>query len=259
MVDCKRQCQLQIVQSKTKFTQFLKREKNNSIMCSLWLVICTVMSSATSQTFTSYEYYEWSGDTLECDDYLNCIINCYGPTACDRVTIIGPYQATLTINCNSLFAGFNDFGQACPHITVYAQNSTQLYINAYNADHEFYTSTIYTPLSNIQTQTSQTNTFITCGIVGQYNVDTETILSCGEGHNIYAQNGWESVQWRYSDNSYWSLTEMDDRYPVTMYCGTDYLYSCRGWDVEGIYYRCSDRTSQCDYDRSLPSTTDSTG
>ena len=75
-------------------------------------------------------------------------------------------------------------------------------------------------------------------------------MSCGEGHNIYSENGWISVKWTYDDNSSWSLTRISDRFAPTMHCGQDYLHSCRGWEVDDKYYRCSNHTSKCDYDRS---------
>eukprot|EP01083_Nonionella_stella_P233501 822591_1 len=37
--------------------------------------------------------------------------------------------------------------------------------------------------------------------------------------------------------------------PNTMHCGTDYLQSCSNWTVDSFYYRCTDQTSECDFNR----------
>eukprot|EP01083_Nonionella_stella_P135713 412826_1 len=52
------------------------------------------------------------------------------------------------------------------------------------------------------------------------------------------------------DDRRWALTlEDEDVLDATMFCGVQYQHSCNGWKVDGIYYRCIDSQSACDYYR----------
>eukprot|EP01084_Bolivina_argentea_P320421 555947_1 len=225
---------------------------------SLITLLSLFQSTLTQQSyFINYAAYYWSSDTLQCTDYTDCIVNCYSAWSCHSVTIIAPKNAKLTINCDSNFniTGGSSSG-ACENINIYAENSTELHINAYNAPYEFFHSTIYTP-----TNQSNVNTFITCGLLGPHNKNAQVTHSCGVGHNIYSINGFETVEWSYGGTAEWSLTSNNPSFPNKMHCGTDYIQLCNKFDVDGFYYRCNNTLSVCDYDRSnqpQPTTTTTT-
>eukprot|EP01083_Nonionella_stella_P157742 512465_1 len=220
---------------------------NSMLILVIWFAFKTTLSQAqqAQSYFISDEYGEGQGLTYECIDDIDCILNCYATNACGSSTTIGPANAKLTINCNSHFDSQTSTQSSCQTLTVYAQNSTELEINVYNENYEFQRNNIYTPISDLP---STVNTFITCGIIGVNNDKTTKIWSCAENH-IYSVNGWRSVEWTYYEDTLSSLTNIMPERPNTMHCGTDYLQSCSNWTVDSFYYRCTDQTSECDFNR----------
>eukprot|EP01083_Nonionella_stella_P297982 1011716_1 len=215
---------------------------------------CTLFQIISSQTheygdeFTNWNGADWWGDTLHCNDFMPCTVNCWGDFSCSGVTINGPINATLTIHCDSTFGGEGQEGVgSCRHMNVYADNSTTLRINVHNEDWGFFANHIYTPNTN---NPLLTNTFITCGLIEDHNPSTPKTFSCGQLNNIYGLNGWQTVEWSYAGAASWSLNQTDPSNPNIMHCGNDYVDSCSGFVVDGFYYRCAQTSSACDYDRS---------
>eukprot|EP00484_Ammonia_sp_Unknown_P022767 CAMPEP_0197030392 /NCGR_PEP_ID=MMETSP1384-20130603/9636_1 /TAXON_ID=29189 /ORGANISM="Ammonia sp." /LENGTH=242 /DNA_ID=CAMNT_0042459727 /DNA_START=368 /DNA_END=1096 /DNA_ORIENTATION=- len=177
---------------------------------------------------------------MTCVDDIDCVVNCYQNNACYGVTIIGPRDANLTINCNS---NYQQSGQwaACQSMNIYAENSTQLVVNVNNAYAEFWANTVYTPQPE-DPSAPTTNTWITCGIIGANNEDTYQQSSCTRQTNLYSVYGWQTVDWTYAGNASWTLTDPSSN---AMHCGEDYLDSCSGLQVFGMLYNCADESSAC--------------
>eukprot|EP01083_Nonionella_stella_P135709 412820_1 len=107
---------------------------------------------------------------------------------------------------------------------------------------------IYTPL--VVSSSYSPNTIIKCGLIDPTNPHEAYPERCSYIVNIFSQNGWSSVSWSYLDDRRWALTlEDEDVLESTMFCGINYQHSCKGWKVDGIYYRCIDSQSACDYYR----------
>eukprot|EP01084_Bolivina_argentea_P088104 159068_1 len=191
-----------------------------------------------------YSYYNgWMGDTLICDDNVPCIVNCFGFTSCESVTIYGPTDSTLTVNCDGS-RGDDVSGQGCVRTIIHAEPCTKLYINVYNDNHQAYGLSIYTPTTN--TNPNGINTCITCGIIEAHNKQTAlNVGNCLESMNIYSRTGFSSVEWTYSAQSVWALTPPAAQYTDKMHCGTDYLDICSGLAPSGRYIQCVDATSPC--------------
>eukprot|EP01083_Nonionella_stella_P230146 813884_1 len=223
----------------------------NLFSLTLTLTLFQITSSQTNQYgdgFSSYYGYNWSSTILNCNDLTACTVNCWGGGSCHGVTISGPINASLTINCDSQFGGGGANGVGtCQQMNVYAGNSTTLTINVYNEDYGFFSNLIYTPNSN--NASSIANTFITCGLIEDIHPSTPTAYSCGQQNEIYSLNGWQTVEWSYAGTASWSLNHTDPSFPNNMHCGKDYLELCSGFVVDGFYYRCNE-ASVCDYDRS---------
>eukprot|EP01083_Nonionella_stella_P248734 860808_1 len=93
-----------------------------TVILLMMLVKVTLSSEFTANTTSQYKDM-----TLHCADNSDCILNCYDTWACENATIIGPFNATLTINCNNKNGG----GMTCYYMTIYAQNSSRLILNDY--------------------------------------------------------------------------------------------------------------------------------
>eukprot|EP01084_Bolivina_argentea_P256414 431702_1 len=207
-------------------------------------VVLTFGNSCASTSTINYDYYYfWGENTLNCNNNVDCIVNCYGNNACDSTTINGPDGAVLTINCDSLFQKHDEEeGKACSNMIIKADNSTKLYINIHNVDFEFISNKIYVPAHN---NNSENNTFITCGVVGVNNNHQLAHYSCTQNNTIYSVNGWKSIQWVFTSNISLSVSNTN-----IMYCNQNYSDSCSVFDVDGLYYHCNDTESPCDYIRS---------
>eukprot|EP01083_Nonionella_stella_P164482 544481_1 len=211
----------------------------------------------TNSTFYAYDNYGYSLDNLYCVDYVDCLLNCYGGLSCIDLTIFGPKDATLTINCDSRYESWS---QSCTLMTVHAEESIALYMNIFNTRQhspwEMANSKIYTPLP--RNGGNQVRTCIRCGIIGPFNSNSSGHWpTCAYGNSIYSQNGWSSVIFSYVEPATWSLQNDDNNNNTglyawkTMFCGNNYEHSCVGWNVDDIYYRCANRSSVCDYDRNV--------
>ena len=187
--------------------------------------------------FTNYQIYGWTNNMIYCDDYIDCTLNCYQSYACYFMSIFGPKNAVLTINCHSGFntAKTNGISQysPCYYMNVYAEDSSELYINVYNERSAFGNVVIYAPTN------PAVSTFILCGIT---NADSEYKNSaprtypasgvCSTNNVIYSKYGFDTVEWTYYENNTWATTQWVptsvDRFNrlPTMYCGDLYQYSC---------------------------------
>eukprot|EP01083_Nonionella_stella_P135710 412822_1 len=214
-------------------------------------LLCIVLS--TEYTVTTQ--YQYNGITISCPGDEDCTLNCYETWSCYNSTIVGPSRASLTINCNNK----NGQGMTCEYMTIYAQNSTKLNLNIYGyqggAQVDMREANIYTPL--VVSSSYSPNTIIKCGLIDPTNPHEAYPERCSYIVNIFSKNGWESVSWSYVEDRRWALTlEDEDVVDATMFCGVHYEHSCNGWTVDGIYYRCIDTQSICDYHRNgtLPPT-----
>ena len=209
--------------------------------------------------FTNYEFYGWDNDMIYCDNYIDCIVNCYATAACYYLHVYGPKNAKLTINCNAGFNGNNtNPGYPCGIMNVYAEDSTELYINVYNEDFAFANVNIYTPTSRT------VNTFIVCGITDEFSEFTDRAPSrpevCGKGNTIYSKYGFSTVEWTYFEDNTWAIHQYDNRIVSVskMYCGDVYQYSCSGLVPDTDSVNCRNESSRCAADGiwNPPSTTD---
>eukprot|EP01083_Nonionella_stella_P063803 165812_1 len=206
--------------------------------------------------FTQYsEYNNGGATTLQCADNIPCVVNCYEYAACYYVTIVGPSDSTLTINCNANYGNYYSYDKTngCAGNKIYAQNSTQLIINVYNEVYQFYGGTIYTPTQSI----NKLNTFITCGIISSETKKGATDDTCHSSgvlsQHIYSVDGFNSVQWKYG-GTHWTVETAAEAYYTcacldagldTMYCGSNYQYSCTGFMIVAAQLTCTDTTSPC--------------
>eukprot|EP01083_Nonionella_stella_P260675 888464_1 len=223
----------------------MQKMKLFALLALTCVYVCT--DAITGDSFSSYYGYGWTSTTLDCNDFVPCTVNCWGGASCVSVSINGPKNSSLTINCDSEFGGGGTNGvSSCIQMSIYAENSTSLTINVYNEDYGFKNNFVYTPNTN---NPLVANTFITCGLIEDHNPSTPTTYSCGAQNNIYSIHGWQTVEWSYAAAASWSLDLEPSIDFNTMRCGSDYLDSCE-FDVDGFYYRCVDTASACDYDRS---------
>eukprot|EP01083_Nonionella_stella_P183042 660358_1 len=222
----------------------MQKMKLFALLALTCVYVCT--DAITGDSFSSYYGYGWTSTTLDCNDFVPCTVNCWGGASCVSVSINGPKNSSLTINCDSEFGGGGTNGvSSCIQMSIYAENSTSLTINVYNEDYGFKNNFVYTPNTN---NPLVANTFITCGLIEDHNPSTPTTYSCGSQNNIYSLNGWSTVEWSYAGNASWALNLEPSIDPNTMRCGGDYQDSCE-LVLDGFYYRCS-QSSVCDYDRS---------
>eukprot|EP01083_Nonionella_stella_P108726 316450_1 len=88
----------------------------------------TMFRTLTGSVFTSPGFEMWNWWTLICDDDVDCTVNCVQSYGCNRVTIIGPRNAQLTLNC------LNDAGACSCCMTVNASKSTSFIEAGFTAD-----------------------------------------------------------------------------------------------------------------------------
>eukprot|EP01084_Bolivina_argentea_P052603 96621_1 len=231
--------------------------KMMSLVCLLLLLLNNYVEGQS--VFTGYDEYGWvyyfdQDDTaIQCEDYIDCRINCYGSQSCDFASIIGPKYADLYIVCNSNYDKTDYVNTACNSMNIYAEQSNNLYIDVYTNKNyqyqsiyqtykEFFESTTYTPQNG--------ETVIKCGM-DEDDGSNNTILYCGREHTFYSNNGFESVQWIYSNQSSWQYLNDHPDCISTMYCGNNWEHHCSGWIIDGHqnrkYYKCKNTSSECDY------------
>eukprot|EP01084_Bolivina_argentea_P234014 394012_1 len=223
-------------------------------MSSLFLFILLTATSGqlvlNGSLFISNSMSEFQSARIYCDHNIHCTVNCYAQQACGDTKIHGPNNATLTINCNSeglsSLPGYAEKGTACQSIDVFAENSTQLYINVYNEILSLSNAWIYLPTNN-----KTNNTIITCGIIGPYTSQSEepsntAFTICGYKNRIFSRHGFRSLIWTYYGTNEWALKLDADKYPPNrMYCGDDYTLWCYDFKVRNRMYSCLDKSSPC--------------
>eukprot|EP01084_Bolivina_argentea_P135090 238104_1 len=212
-----------------------------------WLSAQTIEDS----TLTFYHDYDYYDETIYCSNNIDCVINCYNIMACAGITIIGPRNATLTVNCKAeeLATGpdYSEYGgmpaYACHNnLNIHANHSTELHIFVYYEIFGLSSTTIFTPHNN------NINTHILCGISGKYNSASHANVYavCTEQIYIYSKFGFNTIVWTYYGNNMDSLTKKYTyHYPNIMYCGDHYQYSCTEFQVINRKYNCLDQLSPC--------------